>query len=305
VRAAIAVGRSTLCFGVATLPWMCSHEFSDPMRPPNRVDVLHLFNEERAELLGLLRGLTREHWALPTVCPGWSVRDIALHLLGDDLGRLSRTRDHFRGQTEPGADESIVDLVNRLNELWVAATRRLSPGVLCDLLSVSGEWTLAYFVTLDLDTVGGPVSWAGPEPAPVWLDIAREYTERWHHQQQIRDAVAAPELTARRLFAPVLATFAHALPHTFRDTDAMDGSSVHLHIAGEAGGDWSIRRESAQWHLYVGAPDRANARVTIDQSLAWRLFTRGLVPAEAEESATIEGDRELGRQILRTVAVIA
>jgi uncharacterized protein (TIGR03083 family) len=275
------------------------------MRPPDRVEVVHLFAEERAHLLGLLTGLTPAQWALPTVCPGWAVKDIALHLLGDDLGRLSRTRDRQPGPVPPQVGESIVDLVNRLNELWVSATRRLSPAVLCDLLSVSGEWSLACFATLDPDAVGEAVSWAGPEPAPVWLDIAREYTERWHHQQQIRDAVAAPELVARHLFAPVLATFTHALPHTFRNTHAVDGSTVHLQIAGVAGGDWSIRREAERWRLYSGAPDRTTAQVIMDQGIAWRLFTRGLSPAAAEPSTTITGDRHLGRQVLQTVSVIA
>jgi uncharacterized protein (TIGR03083 family) len=276
------------------------------MRPADRVDVLRLCPEERAHLLGLLTSLTREQWVLPTVCPGWTVHDIALHLLGDDLGRLSRMRDQFAGPVQASADESIVDLVNRLNAAWVAATRRLSPAVLCDLLAVSGEWTRAYFAALDLDAVGGAVSWAGPEAAPVWLDVAREYTERWHHQQQIRDAVGSPELVARHLFAPVLATFTNALPHTFRNTDAPDGSTVHLRISGEAGGDWSLRRERQRWRLYVGAPDdRPSAQVTMSQGIAWRLFTRGLSPADAEASATIAGNHQLGRQVLEMVSVIA
>jgi hypothetical protein len=52
----------------------------------------------------------------------------------------------------------------------------------------------AYFASLDLDSLGGPVSWAGPEAAPVWFGVAREYTERRHHQQQIRDATGRPPL---------------------------------------------------------------------------------------------------------------
>jgi hypothetical protein len=42
--------------------------------------------------------------------------------------------------------------------------------------------------------MGEPVTWAGPEPAPIWLDIAREYTERWLHQAQVRDATRNPPL---------------------------------------------------------------------------------------------------------------
>jgi hypothetical protein len=32
----------------------------------------------------------------------------------------------------------------------------------------------------------------------MWLDIARDYTERWVHDQQIRDAVGRARLKDRR-----------------------------------------------------------------------------------------------------------
>ena len=64
------------------------------------------------------------------------------------------------------------------------------------------------------------MSWAGPEPAPVWLDLAREYTERWHHQQHIRDAVNKPGLKDPHWMAPVLAAFVWAMPHAYRDLSA-------------------------------------------------------------------------------------
>lgn len=62
------------------------------MRPPRPVQVLDLFPKERAALLDMLRGLTPEQWAAPTVCPGWSAKDIAQHLLADNVGLLSRGR---------------------------------------------------------------------------------------------------------------------------------------------------------------------------------------------------------------------
>jgi uncharacterized protein (TIGR03083 family) len=233
------------------------------MRPVGRVEVLHLFPEERLHLLELLRGLSAEQWKLPTVCPGWSVGDIARHLLGDDLGRLSRMRDGFREASQAKPGEDVVALVNRLNEQWVTALRRLSQRVVCDLLEMTGEWTQEHFATLDLDAMGSAVSWAGPDPAPVWLDVAREYTERWHHQQQMRDAVGAPELLSRRIFAPVLATFVFAMPWSYRSAIAEDGATVTLHITGEAGGVWTLQREANDWRLYTGAPLRPNASATI------------------------------------------
>jgi len=79
-------------------------------------------------------------------------------------------------------------------EWTVKATARISPELLIDLLELTGEQFYDYMQTLDQMATGGVVSWAGPDPAPMWLDTAREYTERWIHQQQIRDAVNKPGL---------------------------------------------------------------------------------------------------------------
>ena len=40
------------------------------------------------------------------------------------------------------------------------------------------------------------VAWAGEERSPAWFDVARELTERWHHQAHIRLATGA--LTGER-----------------------------------------------------------------------------------------------------------
>lgn len=83
--------------------------------------------------------------------------------------------------------------MNRQNAEWVKATRRLSPMVLRTLLELGGQESQQHFEALDPNEVGGPVSWAtGDKPAPIWLDLARELTEHWHHQEQIHDAVGAP-----------------------------------------------------------------------------------------------------------------
>ena len=272
--------------------------------------VLDLLPEERAALLELLSSLTDEEWGSPTVCPGWSAKDIALHLLGDDIGRLSRGRDAFAPAAFTSLDRDtfeaeLLAFINRQNELWVDATRRLSPHLLIELLRWSGDETERYFESLDLFAPGEPVSWAGPEPAPVWLDIAREYTERWLHQQQIRDAVGKPGLQERRLFAPVLDTFVRALAHTFRDVAALAGTHVRLRISGDAGGGWALVRGEAGWLLYANAGGEPQAVVAIDQETAWRLFTKGISRDEALAKATITGDRTLGLKVLDTVAIIA
>src|SRR5262245_56493360 len=148
------------------------------MRTPEPIIVVDLFPEILAALLDLLGGLSEDEWAAPTVCPGWSVKDVAGHLLGGDVGMLSRGRDGSRhGGAAIAGWADLVAFINRQNAEWVETARRLSPRLLCEMLRLCGEQVAAYFQSLDPHALGGAVSWAGPDPAPIWLDLAREYTE--------------------------------------------------------------------------------------------------------------------------------
>jgi uncharacterized protein (TIGR03083 family) len=286
------------------------------MNPAGPIHVLDLFDEERALLLDALAALSREQWDAPTVCPGWSVKDIAAHVIADDLAAVSGGRD---GHAEwfSGPWDELLAFINNRNEQWVEAMRRVSPQLIVELLRFSGERAFAHYRTRDLDAIGNPVDWAGPQRAPVWLHIAREYTERWLHSQQIYDAVGLTRAKEPRLFAPVLDAFVRALPHTYRHTEAPPGTHIRLTITGDAGNTWSLIRGDAPahvrqatppaspWALYTNAETPPTATVTLDQETAWRLFTRGIDPAAARERATIAGDAGLGEVALRTVSVLA
>ena len=276
------------------------------MRPTEPIIVTPLFPEVLDSLLDLLSHLSPEDWDRSTVCPRWSVKDIATHLLGGKLGILSRKRDGYAYSGSPIKQwDELVTLVNNLNDIWVKAASRLSPRMLCDLLKLAGEQVCDYYNSLDPYAIGGPVDWAGPERAPVWLDLAREYTEWWHHQQQIRDAVGKPGLKEPRFFAPVADAFLRALPHTYRSVEARDGTLVAVTISGDSGGRWLLRREQGAWQLYVDGSQAADAETTIDQETAWRLFTKGISRDEALGAATIAGDRVLASKTLEMVSVIA
>src|SRR5215469_16548358 len=276
------------------------------MSRPGPILVADRFPKLRLSLIEVLSSLSNEEWASPTVAPRWSLKDIGLHLLGGDLGILSRPRDGFNASDQPiRHQDDLVALVNRLNDEWITAARRLSPRVLCELLAFAGPLVEAYFASLDPFAIGQPVSWAGPEPAPVWFDIAREFTERWHHQQQIRDAAGRPALYDPYFLAPVLDTFVRALPYSFRDTAAAAGTVVRLEISGQSGGSWFLERTQPGWELGLEAGAAPAASVTIAEDLAWRLLTKGIDGERARSRATIVGDASLASRIFATIAVIA
>ena len=203
------------------------------MQPAPPIDVIDLFAEMREQLLDLLASLSDDEWAAPTICAPWAVKDLTAHIIGDDLGVVSRGRDGYNvGFIDVDSYGALVAAINRQNEQWVCAMRHLSPGAIIEMLRFSDERAFAHFRSLDFDAIGGPVDWAGPEPAPVWLDVAREYTERWSHQQQIRDAVDKPGLKDRRFFAPLLDAYVRGVPHAFRDTAAPEGTHVRIEITG-------------------------------------------------------------------------
>ena len=280
------------------------------LTPLPRIDTLHLFPGERAALLEVLRDLSPAEWELPTACPGWSVKDVAAHLLGDDFGRLSWGRDGYVNPAfASGLDiatlPGLIAAIDRQNAVWGAGAQRMSPRLIVEVLALTGEWTQEYFASLDLEAPGMPVAWAGPEPAPVWLDVAREYTERWHHQQHIRDAVGRPGLQEREWFAPVLDTFVRGIARSLAEVSAPTGTAVRLTITGGAGGEWIARREDEVWRLGTAPGITAAAAVALDQEIAWRLFTKGITRDEAHQAARIDGDPVLAERVLETVSILA
>jgi uncharacterized protein (TIGR03083 family) len=277
-------------------------------QPIAPVFLVDLFPGLHAELMALLRGLAPADWSRPTACALWSVKDIAAHLLDGSVRRLSFGRDGLNPVPDMPISgySDLVAYLNRLNAEWTAATRRLSPPLLIDLLDFTGRQVHAFFQSLDPHAPAlFPVAWAGENVSPNWFDIGREYTERWLHQQQIREAVGAPGLTARRWLHPTLDIFVRALPFAYRGVEAASGTSIRIEIGGEAGGVWTLVRLSQDWRLFVGSNAQADAKVTLDQETAWKLFSKGLDPDSRERRVEIQGERRLGQPVLGSLAVMA
>lgn len=277
------------------------------------IHTLHLFEELDDLLLTLLAALPDEAWHRRTIAGGWNVRDVVAHLLDTPLRRLSFVRDGWppRGVRLSGPDD-LVALVDGLNADGVRVFGRLSPRLLIDLMAQVSVQLRDHLAATEPDAPAAyAVSWAGEEQSAHWFDVAREYTERWHHQAQIRLAVdAVPLLMSARLYGPVIATFVRALPHACRDVDAPEDTRVRFVVDGEGGGAWTLARRAGAWRLRPAGDETAMeagppaAVVRVPAVVAWRLFTKG-VPADAVAGlVTVEGDTRLAAPLLSARAIV-
>ena len=190
---------------------------------------------------------------------------------------------------------------------WTRATQRLSPKVLTELLAVTGKQYIAHLEELNpFNNAIFSVAWAGQETSPNWFHIAREYTEKFLHQQQIRDAVNKPGLMTKELYYPFLDTFMYALPYTFRNTEAAVNTVVSVTVSTDIGGQWNITKKAAGWVLSKGNSTKtSHSKVTIDPDTAWKLFSKSWTPEQVADKVKITGDKALGEQVLKMVSVMA
>jgi uncharacterized protein (TIGR03083 family) len=278
------------------------------MEPLTPFDTPALFPGLHAELIGLLRGLDDADWERQTVAGAWRVHDVAAHLLDGDLRKLSGGRDGHRLPIDRpiSSFEDIVRLIDGQNASGVEYARRLSPRVMTDLLEVTGRWVSDYVAALP-PTGEAPhsVAWAGEMRSENWMDTGREYTERWHHQAQIRDAVGAPGLLQRRWLQPLLDLSVRALPRAYAEVPAPEGTAIVLQVQAEdAGHTWSLVREASAWTVFRGAAPDETARVTMDADTAWKLLYHAL-PADAVRARiAVEGDAALVEPLLRARSVM-
>jgi uncharacterized protein (TIGR03083 family) len=271
------------------------------------IPTIHLFPVLEEQLIQLLHSLTPGEWNKPTIAKLWTVKDVAAHLLDGNIRMLSMIRDNYFSDP-PGnifTNEDLVSYLNGLNADWVNAMKRVSPKALTALLEITGKQYNQQLASLDpFAPAIFSVSWAGETSSLNWFHVAREYSERWHHQQQIRDAVAKPAIMTRELYHPVLDTFMMALPYAYRNTAAKENAVVKISISGEAGGNWFIIKKE-KWELAKINNQAVTAHTIINGDIAWKLFTKSWRRKEVMEYVSIEGDGALGEPVLDMIAVMA
>jgi hypothetical protein len=228
-------------------------------------------------------------------------------LLDTALRGVSIGRDGYLAESPKIT--SAADLgafINRLNGEGVMVYRRLSPLVLTRLVEVAAKSLAEFHASRDpYATAPYGVSWAGEEKSANWFDTAREFTERWHHQKQIRLAVDKPGIMIRELYHPVLDCFLRALPFAYRGVSAKPGTFMQINVSGECGGSWYLYRAEESWRLVEEPFGEKVSETIIPQEIAWRIFTKGIDRDSALSQVKVTGDIRLGEHVLGMISIVA
>jgi len=255
------------------------------------ISVQDPLRQVNTALLALLADLEDDEWSKPTCHSHRSVKDLVAHLLHGSLRRISARRGGY--QIPPPRIDSEKDLaafIQQDNQNFMLGTRHMGTNILREMIERYDAELLRVFGDLDLTQEGLGVVWAGEWTSKVWFDVAREYTEKWHHQQQIRDATGRPPLYEPGLLKPVLETFARGLPYAFRNIDAPDGSSFVVRVTGHANLQWTLRADQGRWTLWHDAEPDVSDVVSLPAEIAWKVWTKSLSSDQARDHLKSEGD---------------
>jgi uncharacterized protein (TIGR03083 family) len=271
-------------------------------------DTRSFFRPVSSDLVTLLRGLPPADWHRKTVAGRWVVRDVVAHLVDVTLRRLSVHRDQWtpRLASQPAMSErDFVAFINRLNADWITVASRFSARVLTDLFEKASNDLASWFEAMPIDAPAlFGVSWAGEETSEGWFDVGREFTELWHHQEQIRMAVGASSLEDSRYLRAVIEIAVRGLPHAYRDVEAQPGRAVVIDVSGPSGGKWTLSREPTRWTILSGEPRGATTRVRLADDALWKLLFNAFAQHEAEKVIQIDGPPDLAAPLLKARSVI-
>ncbi len=267
-------------------------------------DLLYEIDRLLAELM---RGISKDDWNKKTLYPQWRVKDIFSHIIDTSIRKMSVQRDGwFDESRKPGSTEwePLVRYITGLADEWAGATRRISPRILLSVFDVVREELHIFMKGMDpFAEAVFSVAWAGEESSKVWFDNAREYTEHWLHQQQIREALGAAGLSDEKYLRPLLDTLVRAVPAAYREVRAEEGAAVLIEISGGVRESYVVEYRHGRWDIRRGAGARSDAQIRADALTACRMFMN--MAARDEKLVSITGDKALGRHFLDTLSLMA
>jgi hypothetical protein len=265
-----------------------------------------LIYEIDEKMLEIMQNTSILEWNKPTIFKEWKVKDVVSHMVDTMIRKLSMQRDGYFDESlniEIKCNADLIRFVTRLADEWTIATKRIIPKMLIELFDSIKDEYYSYISSLDPNSKAlFSVSWAGEDTSKVWFDNARDYTEHWVHQQQIREALNVPGLLDKRYLYPFNDILIRALPVTFLSVNKQYGFSINISILGNAKENYCLLKAENGWNLYRGSSSSPNTAIKVKDTILWRIFTSNINKDKID--IDISGDKSIVEALLKTKSML-
>jgi uncharacterized protein (TIGR03083 family) len=257
----------------------------------DRDRLVAVLDEQFDAVLDLARGLDDHEWDQPTACPGWSVKDNLVHVIGTEAMLLGRPTPEV---DLPDDLPHVRNDIGRFNEQWIEAYRDRTPAeVVADLDEVIAARRAEL---ADKDQAAFDAESFTPAGTDTYGRFMRiRVMDMWMHEQDIREAVGRPGHDDGSAAVTALDEMSGAMGFVVgKRAGAPAGSSVRLDLTGSSGRriDVEVGERASVVPALDGPP---TATLTMPVLLFTRLAGgRGADPAGVE----VDGDAALGRAVV-------
>lgn len=243
-------------------------------------DVFSALKAQTDRLNDILSKLDDEQWSAPSLCPGWSVCDVVLHLAQTEEGVAATIAGSDMVIPSEGASN-----IDEAMEHWVRAERGASPQ------EVHARWNDARTKALGALRAADPatpLTWAAAPLRPKTLATTR-LSEHWIHTMDVAEPLGIDNPDTDDISH--LAWLAvKTVPYAFARAGRDDPPSVRAELAAPSGAEWRFGPEDAE--CVIAGPASEFVRVA----------ARRIPPAEAR-ALTARGDKaEVVMELVRTYA---
>lgn len=208
-------------------------------------DVFLDLEQEEERLEKILEGLAEGEWETPSSCPGWSVKDVVLHLAQTEEGVAAITTGRELRGHGLGDVGSVDDLMNQ----WVVAERDVPPR------EALHRWRTARRSALDALRSADPhvpLPWVAAPLKPKTLATTR-LSEHWIHSLDVTTPLGVAYPDTDRLWH--IARLAHrTLGYAFGGA-GKDAPDVRITLTSPEGDKWSFGADDAPTWVEGAAGD--------------------------------------------------
>jgi uncharacterized protein (TIGR03084 family) len=245
-------------------------------------DVFDALEQEHAAIDAMLGPLDEASWARPSLCAGWTVADVVLHLAQSEEMVAASPRSEPQAARWPEGGGSTIDEVV---EDWVSAQRGAAPR------KVLERWRAATRAAVRALREAGPddrFPWA-TVPLKARTLATTRLAEHWIHANDIAKPLGVAYPDTERLWH--IARLAHrTVPYAFARAGRDDPPSVRVELSAPGEAEWVFGDEDASCVIRGSASEFC------------RIAGRRLVPGDAVTITTAGGRANEVLDLVRTYA---